>query len=57
MENEGQKDITISMALYRRLIADQKFLRHLEALGVDNWEGYCGMGSDDDEEEDISDAK
>lgn len=55
MEDEGQKDITISMALYRRLITDQKFLRHLEALGVDNWEGYQGMGEDEDEE--ISDAK
>lgn len=32
--------VTISKDIYNRLIQDQKFLRNLEAAGVDNWEGY-----------------
>lgn len=32
--------ITIPVEVYDALCADQKFLRALEAEGVDNWDGY-----------------
>ncbi len=32
--------VTISKTAYGDLVNDQKFLRALEAAGVDNWEGY-----------------
>lgn len=32
--------ISISKKEYEQLIEDQKWLRALEAAGVDNWEGY-----------------
>ena len=34
------KTVTISEEDYDELIEDQRFLRALEAAGVDNWEGY-----------------
>ena len=30
----------VSMDQYNELVADQKWLRALEAAGVDNWDGY-----------------
>jgi hypothetical protein len=32
--------ITISKEEYEELLEDAKFMRALEAAGVDNWEGY-----------------
>lgn len=32
--------ISITKEEYDQLIADQKWLRALEAAGVDSWEGY-----------------
>ena len=32
--------ITILQEEYDKLLADAKFMRALEAAGVDNWEGY-----------------
>jgi hypothetical protein len=32
--------ITIELEEYEALLEDSKFLRALEAAGVDNWEGY-----------------
>ena len=34
-------DVLISESEYNELIEDQKFLRALQAAGVDNWEGIC----------------
>lgn len=49
---EPTKDtVTISKKQYDALIRDSKFLAHLKALGVDNWEGYRGMASDDEQDE------
>lgn len=42
--------ITIDLLEYNRLRADARLLAHLEANGVDNWEGYSSPGSEDDEE-------
>lgn len=35
-----EKTITIAMESYVELIRDSRFLAILEAMGVDNWEGY-----------------
>lgn len=43
--------VTISRNEYDRLLKDSKFLAHLEANGVDNWEGYAWPDTDDDDEE------
>lgn len=32
--------IELTQEEYNQLIRDQRFLRALEAAGVDNWEGY-----------------
>ena len=37
--------ITISKKEYDSLVEDAKFMRALEAAGVDNWEGY-GIAQD-----------
>lgn len=34
------KPVIISQEQYDELIEDQNWLRHLEACGVDNWDGY-----------------
>ncbi len=44
--------ITIPKSQYLELLADSKLLRHLEALGVDNWEGYCTPDDDDEDWDD-----
>ena len=33
-------NVTITQEEYESLLEDSKFLRALEAAGVDNWEGY-----------------
>jgi hypothetical protein len=33
-------DVTITREEYDALLNDSKFLRALEAAGVDNWEGF-----------------
>lgn len=40
--------IEITKKEYDRLLADSRQLAHLEANGVDNWEGYS-RPSDDEE--------
>jgi hypothetical protein len=42
------EEITISLRRYNQLLEDSKLLAHLEANGVDNWEGYS---CPDEEEE------
>lgn len=49
--DEMSTQVTISKAEYDNLIQDQKFLRHLEANGVDNWEGYSHPDNEEDEDE------
>jgi hypothetical protein len=44
--------IQISLEEYEGLQEAAKQLAHLEALGVDNWEGYSYYAEDEDEEED-----
>ena len=41
----NEETITIKKEEYDSLIADAKFMRALEAAGVDNWEGY-GIAQD-----------
>lgn len=44
MPNMGigeQKDyVTINQEKYDKLLEDQRFLECLQAIGVDNWDGY-----------------
>lgn len=40
-----EETITITKKEYDSLIEDSKFVRALEAAGVDNWEGY-GIAQD-----------
>lgn len=48
-----QETITIPKKRYRELLEAEKTLYKLEAMGVDNWEGYSeALGYDEDEEED-----
>lgn len=35
-----EKTVTITQEQFDRLVADASFLDALEALGVDNWDGY-----------------
>lgn len=44
--------ITITDAEYARLLDDSAQLAHLEAMGVDNWDGYSYYKDEDEEEED-----
>lgn len=41
---------TITQAEYDRLLEASLQLEHLEAMGVDNWEGYSHYDSDEEEE-------
>lgn len=43
--------VTITQLEYDRLLEASLQLEHLEAMGVDNWEGYSYY-KDDEEEED-----
>jgi hypothetical protein len=48
--------VTISTTLYESLMQDQDFLACLEAVGVDNWDGYetaCQLHDGEITEEDI----
>jgi len=36
----SQETVTISKDEYEELVEDVKFLRCLEAYGVNNWDGY-----------------
>ncbi len=52
----GLDTVTISMAEYLTLKEDSNFLAALEAVGVDNWDGYvtaCQLSDGDITEEDI----
>ena len=42
-------EVTIQREEYDALLNDSKFLRALEAAGVDNWEGYSFATEDFDE--------
>jgi hypothetical protein len=44
--------ITITDAEYARLLDDSHQLAHLEAMGVDNWDGYSYYKDEDEEDED-----
>lgn len=44
-----KKTVTISNEEYESLLEDRRFLRALEAAGVDNWEGYQYAFEDEDE--------
>lgn len=44
--------ITILKAHYQELVEDSRFLKALQAAGVDNWEGYSYAFDYLDEEED-----
>ena len=48
---DGSPRITIPEAEYKRLKADSDQLAHLEANGVDNWEGYSRCGGDEEDED------
>ncbi len=41
----NEETITIPKKEYDSLVEDAKFMRALEAAGVDNWEGY-GIAQD-----------
>jgi hypothetical protein len=43
--------ITITIKEYNKLKERDKFLSKLEAAGVDNWEGYGGWDTDEEEED------
>lgn len=45
----------ISEKRYNKLIDDSRQLAHLEALGVDNWEGYSYWNDEDEDDEDDED--
>ena len=47
---EPTDQIIISAARYNYLVKRDAKLSKLEAAGVDNWEGYPGMGDEDDED-------
>jgi hypothetical protein len=49
MPNEEM--ITIKKSLYEKLLRDSKQLSHLNAAGVDNWEGYSYYSSEEDIDE------
>lgn len=40
MANPEEQMVTISKKEYEDLLKTQRFMRALEAAGVDNWEGY-----------------
>lgn len=40
MKVPGVEVVTISKDEYEQLLEDSSFLQCLEAVGVDNWEGY-----------------
>lgn len=42
--------VTITKERYTSLLEDEAQLRHLEALGVDNWEGYSSYTDEDEDE-------
>lgn len=44
--------VTVRKTYLERLVADSRQLHHLEAAGVDNWEGYTSIDDEDEEEED-----
>jgi len=46
-----EETIVISKAEYSELKEDQRWLRALEAAGVDNWEGYFHAQEHMDEDE------
>lgn len=48
-DNEVEK-ITITKKRYLTLLESEKLLSHLEANGVDNWEGYSHPDDDNEEE-------
>ena len=53
-QTEPAEFVTIKRSLYERLRQSEKFLRALEAAGVDNWDGYSIAYSEvygDDEDE------
>ena len=50
-----KKTVTISSEEYKSLLEDRRFLRALEAAGVDNWEGYQYAFEDEDEDEENED--
>lgn len=35
-----QDNVTISVDEYITLLAESKFLKYLETLGIENWDGY-----------------
>lgn len=50
-----EETITISKKEYDKLFEDQKLLRALKAVGVDNWDGYgfaleAVYGNDEDQD-------
>lgn len=44
--------ITITDAEYARLLDDSNQLAHLEAMGVDNWDGYSYHKDEEEDEDD-----
>lgn len=41
--------VTIPVKRYNELLEAEAQLRHLESMGVDNWEGYSYHKDEDDE--------
>jgi hypothetical protein len=44
--------VSLNIIEYKRLVERDKMLSRLEAVGVDNWEGYHYSFENEDEEED-----
>lgn len=48
---EKKDEVILSIEEYRYLFKRNELLSHLEANGVDNWEGYSVPENEEDEEE------
>ena len=45
---DKEETITITLKRYKELVEAENQLQHLQAKGVDNWEGYTYYGTDED---------
>ena len=52
-EQVYSETVTITRKEYEGLIEDSRFLDHLIANGVDNWEGYSRPSDEDEDEDEI----
>lgn len=48
---ENGRFVTVQLKRYKQLVEDSLQLEHLNALGVDNWEGYSWYEGDEDDDE------